>query len=87
MEPVERAWVNTGHQVHIEEGVIDRIRPYDSRSGDHLFVVMTSYEVNPVKFRDPTLTPVLDQENLVSVIGPLCYHCERAYKPGMEKRR
>lgn len=87
MEPVERAWVSTGHQVKIEEGLIGRIPDYDRRSGDHFWTVATTYQVNPANFRDPSATPMLDQENLVMVAGPFCYHCEKPYRPGMELRR
>ena len=88
-DPRGRAWRSTGHKAYVdpEAMALDRLPAYDSRSGDHLWLVMTSYRVVPALWTDPTHTPQLDQENLVSITPPFCYHCEQAYTPLIGSRR
>ena len=83
---IERAWVSTG-QVAQVEGFESRIPDYDPRSGEHLWVVLNLYRVDPTAYADPTRTPMLDLENLISVEGPGCYHCEQPYTPRLASRR
>ena len=86
----ERTWVDTGHQERIDSPTdIDRIPPFDPRSGDHLWIVVTSYRVNPAQFTspDPGVTPLLDHESLLAVAGPACYYCEQAYTSSLARRR
>lgn len=82
----QRAWVGTGATQFVARAP-DRIPDYDLRSGDHLWIVVSCYRVDPAGFTDPTRAPVLDTENLLTVQGPACYHCEEAYTPLLAKRR
>lgn len=86
-ESIQREWVSTGQQVYVEPGLVDRIKPFDPRSAEHLWVVTTMYEVNPRGMSDPTATPILDKENLVSILGPFCYHCEEPFSERLSHRR
>jgi hypothetical protein len=86
MTAQERAWQSTGFSQHAP-GDVDRIPEFDSRTGDHLWIVITSYRVNPALMSDPTHTPMLDTENLVSVTGPGCFYCEQPYSPRLGSRR
>ena len=76
----------SGHRFAAETGV-DRIPPFDPRSADHLWVILTMYRVDPAGFMDPARTPMLDNENLISVTGIGCYYCEREYSPLLATRR
>lgn len=83
-----RAWQPTGHTVRVDNPYeIDRIPEFDPRSGNHFWIVTQAHQVDPAKFADPTHTPILDQETLVSVAGPGCYHCEKPYTPLLATRR
>jgi hypothetical protein len=84
----QRRIVGTGQATRVDDPV-HRIPTYDPRAGNHYWVVITSYNVDPTRWysEDPTVLPLLDTENLVSVTAPGCYHCEQYYTPGMEKRR
>lgn len=84
---IERAWASTGHREHVSGLEIDRIPPFDPRTGDHLWTVVTAYRVEPAGFADPTATPMLDRENLLSVAGPGCFYCEQPYTPLLASRR
>ena len=87
-EGVVREWQSTGQKVHIEPGgFASRIPDYDQKSGKHYWVVATIYKVNAENFSDPTATPHLDGENLASIAGPFCYHCEQPYRKQLGKRR
>ncbi len=82
----ERRWVDTGHTERVDN-LSDRLPEFDPRTGEHLWIVTTVYRVNPAQWTDPARTPVLDHENLLSVMGPMCWHCEQPYTPGLAKRR
>lgn len=83
----ERQIVSTGFTQKVDP--FDRIPDYDPRTGDHLWVVTTAYRVVPEQWHsgDPTVTPMLDMENLLSVAGPGCFYCEQVYTPLLATRR
>ncbi len=75
-------WELTGSRVEVP-GDVDRMPPFDKRTGDHLWVIITTY-----RWGGPTVeTPVLDGENLLAVTGPCCYYCERPFTEGLATRR
>jgi hypothetical protein len=74
----------TGHIVEVRNHV-DRIPEFDPRSGEHYWIVLTTYKVDPEKFTKGE--GFLDTENLVSVSPPGCYHCEQVYTPYLAHRR
>lgn len=84
---VERRIVSTGHTIQVDP--VDRIPDYDPRTGNHLWIVTSVYQVDPQQWRsdDPTVTPMLDHENLLSVAGPGCFYCEQVYTPLLATRR
>jgi len=81
-----REWADTGVHHHAD-GSVDRIPPFDKRTGEHYWVVITTYHVDPAAFTDATRTPMLDRENLVLITGVGCFHCETPYTPQMARRR
>lgn len=83
---MKRAWTDAGHKVEVP-GQIDRLPAYDPRSGEHLWIVGVVYRVDPAKFRDPTATPILDNENLLLVPPPGCFWCEQSYTELLATRR
>lgn len=82
----QRGWSTTGFQQEVGSDV-DRIPDFDPRTGDHLWSVMTMYRVQPAMWQDPTATPHLDMENLLTVQGPFCYYCEKPYTALLATRR
>jgi len=85
MSQPQRAWVSTGQTERIDP--VDRIPDFDPRSGDHLWTVITAYRVVPEQWKDPTHTPHLDHESLLSVTAPGCFHCEEYWTPRLASRR
>lgn len=84
----ERAWTSTGQTERIDApGGIDRVPEFDPRAGDHLWTVVTMYQVDPAKWSDPDHLPILDHESLLTVAGPGCYYCEQRYSPQLASRR
>lgn len=83
----ERRIVPTGQTIRVDP--VDRIPDYDPRTGNHLWIVTTAHQVDPAQWRsnDLTVTPMLDHENLLSVAGPGCFHCEQHYTPLLATRR
>lgn len=82
----ERAWVGTG--VNIRVDAPQRPLPeFDPRTGDHLWNVIAMFRIDVDRLGDPDHTPMLDGENLVSIMGPGCLHCEETYTPRLAKRR
>lgn len=79
------AWQPTGEVVQVS-GQIDRIPPFDHRAGDHLWVVLVAYRVNPDRW-DSSHPPLLDLETLLTLQGPACYYCERPYSVLLSHRR
>lgn len=73
---------NTGFVEQVE-GFKDKIPNYDLRSGNHYWIIINSYKFNPEN-KGQTL---MDHESLVSVAGPACFYCERAYSPLLATRR
>lgn len=82
----ERAWVDTGFQQHVAASV-NRIPEFDRRTGAHLWTVIQMHRVVPAMWADPTATPHLDMENLLTVQGPVCFFCEELYSDRLDKRR
>lgn len=82
-----RRIVGTGQTVRVDP--LDRIPDYDKRTGAHLWIVTGVWRVNPVQWTsgDPTVLPLLDQENPLSIAGPGCFYCEQYYTPLLAKRR
>lgn len=80
-------WAGTGRYEQIDRpSEINRIPPYDPRSGDHCWVITTAHRVDPSQFsmRNP---PILDRETLMIVAGPGCFYCEQPYTPKLAVRR
>lgn len=86
MTGVDREWVGTGVQVKIDNAGRE-LPEFDPRTGDHLWNVVALFRINVEQLGDPTATPMLDSENLVSIMGPGCLHCEEVYTPQLAKRR
>lgn len=63
----------------------DKIPEFDYRSGNHFWIMITSFKVDPVKAIAGE--QLMDHESLVNVIGPLCYYCEKAYSSTLLHRR
>lgn len=80
-----REWTGTGQ--HIKVDAVDRIPEFDPRTGDHLWNVIAMFRINPAAAADPTATPMLDGENLLSILGPGCFYCEEVYTPRLALRR
>lgn len=72
-------------------GEVDRVPPYDPRSGDHFWCIPVMYRVtDPARWYDdsqPDESRILDMENIAVVTGVGCFYCERLYRRGMEHRR
>lgn len=65
---------------------LDLIPEFDSRSGNHYWIIINTYHVNP-KTMTETDPVLLDQENLVNIVGPGCFYCEKEYTPLIAKKR
>jgi hypothetical protein len=70
-------------------GALDKIPPYDPRTGEHYWIIPVVYHVgDPAAWFDPAAGKQhLDMENLVLVAGVGCYHCEKPYEARMLHRR
>lgn len=62
-----------------------KIPDFDPRSGDHFWIMVTSFKVDPVKAMKGD--QLMDHESLVSVVGPCCYYCEQLYNKTLASRR
>ncbi len=76
------AWESTGEWVSTP-GDVDRIPPFDPRSGDHLWIIMSTYRWGGPDVERSTL----DTENLLSIMGPVCYYCEQPWTARLATRR
>ena len=88
-----RAWRPTSQIIEVP-GQVDKIPPYDQRSGEHLWLMMCGdgrlavYRLlNSYRGWDGTHTPLLDQETLVILQGPGCFYCERPWSDLLARRR
>jgi hypothetical protein len=70
-------------------GNIDKIPSFDKRTGDHYWILITTYHVSdPARFYDPNDEEMLmDLENLVLTSPIGCFHCELVWTPRMSHRR
>jgi len=53
----------------------------ERKPGEHMWIVLTMYRVNPVADRYD-----LDRENLLTIEGPGCYWCEQPYTAELASR-
>lgn len=65
--------------------VKNKIPEYDPRSGEHLWVAIATWKVNPKNFNAGEV--FLDRENIIGVMGPGCFFCEEPYTPLLATRR
>ena len=79
---IDRQWVSTDQYHTIPSK--DRIPDFD---GNHYWVVIVTYNVNPENFNNPEEVNILDRENLVMLVGPGCFHCEKDYTPELAKEK
>jgi hypothetical protein len=79
---MEPQWQSTGVKQEIPSE-LDRTPPFDPRTGEHLWTMITMYRWGGPGVERPTL----DMENLLSVVGPGCYYCEQPYSEYLAKRR
>lgn len=87
-EPTRR-WVSTGQRVEVDAsgGRLDRIPPYNPKTQEHLWIWTVAYRARPELLGDPTHTPILDQETMLTTPGLGCWYCEQPYEPRMVHRR
>jgi hypothetical protein len=52
----------------------------DKVKGEHLWIVLSMFRVTPSTDAEYHL----DTENLLTIDGPGCFHCEQTWQPGME---
>lgn len=80
-------WTGTG-ETQLAAGQVDRLPDFDPRTGDHCWVMMAAWKVDPVKLiAQPDGPGLLDTENLLALNGPGCFFCERVYTPRLAERR
>lgn len=73
-----------GPQVEVP-GYLDKISPYNPRSREHFWLMITAFKVEPARWAKGT-APMLDRENIVNVSGPACFYCELEYTPQLAQR-
>lgn len=79
----ERAWRGTGQTQYVDPSDYNRTPEFDPRTGDHLWIILSTY-----RWGGPTVErPTLDTENLLAVVGPGCYFCEQRWTEHLSKRR
>jgi hypothetical protein len=83
--------IGTGFVQRVEAGGVDRIPPFDVRTGNHYWVLPMTFSVaDPERFynADHADGPgLIDKENLVLVSAVGCWHCEELYSPRLASRR
>jgi hypothetical protein len=80
-------WQGTGETVQVA-GHVDRVPEFDKRTGDHLWIMLACWRVDPAKLARPLDGPsLLDSENMLTLNGPGCYFCEQIYSPRLATRR
>jgi hypothetical protein len=77
---------NTGHTEFIE-GFRSKVPEFDRRSGDHYWVIITTYNIKNPSTWGKDGHGLLDHESLVFVSPIGCYFCEQMHTPLLEKRR
>jgi hypothetical protein len=65
---------------------VDRIPPFDPRSGNHYWIIPVCFATDPTKWSAGEQVH-LDMENLVMVSGAGCYYCEQPYSRRLATRR
>jgi hypothetical protein len=65
----------------------DKIPDFDPRSGNHYWIMITTYKCDPEKMLKGDGPAFFDHESLVAVLGPGCFYCEQIYTPLLSKRR
>ena len=73
----------------IPAGGVDRIPPFDKRTGAHFWIFPVAFAVkDPDRFFDQPHGPMLfDVENLVFAQALGCIHCEEQYSKRLASRR
>lgn len=78
----------TGFVQRVEEGGVDKIPEYDSRSGAHFWMMPLAYRIDdPEKIMSGERQLILDKEALVLAAGIVCYYCEEPWSKRLQHRR
>jgi len=75
---------HTGHVERIDD-TRDKIPPYDPRSGNHFWIMITSFKCDPKLAMEGNV--FMDHETLVNITGPVCFYCELPYTETIYHRR
>lgn len=80
--------IDCGHDADSRANTIDlnRLPDYDPHTGDHYWIVFTSYRVDPATIA-PGQQVALGGQNLVQAAGPGCAWCGNPYTPRLATRR
>lgn len=65
---------------------VDKVPEFDERSGNHLWIMTTAYQVHPDQW-DTNEKVHFDMENLILAVGPGCFYCEQPFSHFLAKRR
>ncbi len=60
-----------------------KIPPFNYKTRDHFWVVVNYFRVANPGRRE---TILMDKENLVATVPPLCYYCEKSYSPILKNK-
>lgn len=63
------------------------IPDFDPRTGDHLWMVVAVYRCADPATVASGQTVHMDAENLLSIEGPGCFHCEQPWTERLAQRR
>lgn len=84
----DQAWLHsTGQLVALTPEVVERLhRGPVQVSGEHLWMIIGSWSVDPRKWASNDVV-LMDAENMLSISPPGCYWCEQVFEPRMFHRR
>lgn len=72
--------INMARPVQIKYNIVP---PYDAEAKEHLWTLGALFKVDPHLLN---VEQTLNQETLLMVGGPGCYHCERGFTPELAVR-
>ena len=77
---------STGFTERIDN-VEDKFPEFDPRSGNHFWIMTGAWKCDPKAILANKEPALLDHENLLGVLGPGCWFCQKEYNPTEAMRR
>jgi hypothetical protein len=68
-----------GTGIYVQPTNKNRIPEFNPRKAEHFIVMQCTFTIDVERLARSGGVGTLDHENMVGIVGPICYHCEQPF--------